>query len=1198
MSHHGTQEIPKTREINFKHKSYSLLRVPVAFSHLKTFALIDTGAAASFISDEYLAMIPDAAVLNEFACTTKRVFQSAAGEKMPVTGIFQLLLQLSPECSVHHTFYVLPKLEEGCILGIDFLHLHKITLDVTNKEMRLGSEENLKIIKLNQLKKKTFPLYRVVDQPRIEFDIKHIKELPVRNKILGVLVKFMAIFASKLTELGKTNVLKHEIPTNGTAVSVRPFKTPFALRPFLEKQLIEMEKHGIIERSTSPYRAQLLMVKKKSGELRLCNDFRNLNSVTIKDRYPLPVIEDILHLLHGAKLFTTLDLFSGYWQIEIADEDKFKTAFSCEFGHFQYARMPFGLCNAPSSFQRAMEIILRPIINKFVMVYIDDIIVFSKNIQDHIYHLEQVFTLLLDAGLKIKIQKCKFARSEVEYLGHIVSKEGVKVDPAKVKAVRNFPIPKKMEHIRSFLGIAGYYRKFIDQFADIVHVLTQLTRSKVQWHWGTEEQTAFDKIKELLCSAPVLAYPDFAQPFIIHTDACGYGVGGILSQMPTPSSEPASEEESVMDSKEHPIAYTSKHLNDLQIKWCTTEKEAFAIYHTVKAFFPYLFGTTFTIVTDHASLKYLMGKREPTGRLARWSLYLQQFDMEIHYRPGKLHQNADALSRCPVYAIVTPRYFVDDWIIAQQEDKFCKVLMQKNTGNARPEHFGEEDSFKILPNGLWATAREKIVVPMEFQKEIMVRFHDHKLAAHMGIEKTLANIRNKYFWPKMARDVRTHVTNCLICAKRKAAKACKAPLQPFPIAEYLWQRVAMDIVGPVIESYRGSKYILVLMEYVTRYVIAFPLKDTTAQTIVKKLIKHVITKEGIPAQILTDQGSNFQSETMAELCKQLGTKQIRTTSYHPQTDGAVERFNQTLGNMLTTHVHNNPREWDEHLNYIIAAYNRTPHSSTGETPFFLLKGRDAIEPTDLRPPMRNRILEDQNNVYAQQWQEAIELAKANLIIAQERQKHYYDRSLQECSFEPNDVVLLKILKAQKGKFNMRWKGPYVVIEKLSNLNYLIRHQDDTYPVVVHVNRMRKWRGETKFNEENSDTDTEETTTTTHTTPEEENTAATTTHDAENNPNTTNANHQSTLDNTNKVVDPINGDNIAVSNNIETTVDNEIRVQPAEINETTPPTVLPEEPQGVVKRKRGRPRKDPTAPKNTIIPTPHTYNLRKTIRLPQ
>ena len=336
---------------------------------------------------------------------------------------------------------------------------------------------------------------------------------------------------------------------------------------------------------------------------------------------------------------------------------------------------------------------------------------------------------------------------------------------------------------------------------------------------------------------------------------------------------------------------------------------------------------------------------------------------------------------------------------------------------------------------------------------------------------------------------------------------------------------------------------------------------------------------------------------MAELCKQLGIKQLRTTSYHPQTDGAVERFNQTLGNMLTTHTHNNPKEWDEHLSYVVAAYNRTPHSSTGETPFFLLKGRDAIEPTDLRPPMRNRFLEDQNNVYAQQWQEAIELAKANLIIAQQRQKHYYDRSLKECSFEPNDVVLLKILKTQKGKFKLRWKGPYVVIEKLSNLNYLVRHQDDTYPVVVPINRMRKWRGEENFNTDDFETDNEETST--QPTPEPENTALEPTNNETNNSdNATTVKHQTTIANTTTVIEPINDANTAERENTNVNVNSETERTTTQANEIAPQPVLPEEAQGMVKRKRGRPRKDPTAPKSTIIPTPHTHNLRKTVRLPQ
>jgi hypothetical protein len=265
--------------------------------------------------------------------------------------------------------------------------------------------------------------------------------------------------------------------------------------------------------------------------------------------------------------------------------------------------------------------------------------------------------------------------------------------------------------------------------------------------------------------------------------------------------------------------------------------------------------------------------------------------------------------------------------------------------------FDKQDEFQILPNGLLANAGGKIVVPARPRKEILVRFHDHKLAAHQGIEKTIAKIRAKYFWPKLAKDVRIHIINCLTCAKRKVAGTCKAPPQPFPIAEYIWQRMAMDIVGPFPVSKKGNNHILVMLEYVTRYAIAVPLKSTTAQTIIRKFIKHVVNEEGIPSKILTDQGANFMSNTMKELCTQLGIKQLRTTIYHPQTDGAVERVNGTIIDMITPFANKDPKQWDDHLDYVVAAYNRTPHASTGETPFFLLKGRDALEPTDLRPPM-------------------------------------------------------------------------------------------------------------------------------------------------------------------------------------------------------------------------------------------------------
>lgn len=1037
---------------------HTLIRIPVRFTNFSSQALLDTGAAASFISANLFSNFNSKQVTHVESPKLSHSFKTASGTILYPLGYYTIAVTLDSKFVLQHPFFILPNLEEGCILGIDFITTHNIKIDPTNKVLTITTNNKKKKISYRQ---NTYPILGIGKQSINKINLSHL-DGQEKTLIENVLDKYCDIFAENMNELGRTNVVKHRIETHGEPVTLHPYRTPVTLRPLVQQHIQEMLDHGIIRPSSSPYRSPVVMVKKKTGDLRFCVDYRKLNSMTVKDRYPLPRIDDTLDYLHGSRYFSTIDLFSGYWQIEIADSDKFKTAFTSEFGHFEFNRMPFGLCNAPSTFQRLMENILRPLIGKFVLVYIDDVIVYSKNLEDHAKNLEETFGFLQKAGLKIKLSKCSFATEKVNYLGHVVSKDGVAPDPGKLSAVDKFPAPKNADQVRSFLGLASYYRRFIENFAEKAHAMSMLTRKTVAWQWGPAEQSAFDCVKKCLVTSPVLGYPDFTRAFIVHTDASGYGIGAVLSQMQSKLVNPRPTEESPDDSNEETvIAYTSRHLSDSQIKWSTTEKEAFAIIHSVKTFYHYLYGTKFTIVTDHRPLEYLMSKKDPTGRLARWSLFLQQFDITIKYRPGKANQNADCLSRIPVNLIVPLNFVIADWIEAQNADPFCQEVLKQTTVEPVQLDSGrvitKEDDFVKIPSGLLSTASGKIVVPAKLQQEIIGRYHDHKMSGHLGIDKTLANVRAKYFWPRMVKHVRTYVNNCLTCAKRKAVGACKAPLQPIPIAEYIWQRIAMDIMGPLPESFKGNKYILVIMEYTTRYVLALPLKEISAKTVMRKFIKHIVNREGIPSEILTDQGSNFQSQSMKELCKQLGIKQLRTTAYHPQTDGAVEKFNRTLGDMLTAHVTNDPAQWDEHLDYCVAHYNRTPHSSTGETPFYLLKGRDALEPTDLRPPMRNRLLEDESNIFSQQWHDAVELAKCHLIISQSRQKHYYDVGTKICSYEPNDLILLKEMRPQTGKFYMRWKGPYVVVEKISQLNYLVRKQDENFTSIVHVNRMKMWK---------------------------------------------------------------------------------------------------------------------------------------------
>jgi hypothetical protein len=386
--------------------------------------------------------------------------------------------------------------------------------------------------------------------------------------------------------------------------------------------------------------------------------------------------------------------------------------------------MPFGLTNAPATFQRYMNEILQPVLDKFALVYLDDVIIFSKTIEDHFWHISDIFDRLRNAGLKLKRSKCTFLKKQVTYLGHIVNEKGLSPDPEKQIAIQNYPIPENVDHLRSFLGLAGYYRRFVRNYAEKAHSLTKLTSKNIEWVWGPEQQEAFDLLKNCLITPPILAYPDFTRDFIVHTDASGYGVGSVLAQIHIDNDV----------EKEVVIAYASKHLDKTQANWSTIEKEAYAIIHAVKIFNPYLYGRRFQVLTDHRPLQWLMSIKEPTGKLARWALRLQEFDIEIAYRPGKTNQNADCLSRIPIPSDSNkeepvPQIFLmtKEFIAEQASDEFCSQARRKfekqrcksedksingQTQRPRPQHLlkksldnsdesdSDDDDFVELINGL------------------------------------------------------------------------------------------------------------------------------------------------------------------------------------------------------------------------------------------------------------------------------------------------------------------------------------------------------------------------------------------------------------------------------------------------------------------------------------------------------------------
>ncbi|GBB91667.1 hypothetical protein RclHR1_19010001 [Rhizophagus clarus] len=440
-------------------------------------------------------------------------------------------------------------------------------------------------------------------------------------------------FAWESSQLGRTNLIQHTINTEeGKVIRKHWYRTSQLERKFIEQKIARLLKEGLIERSTGPWASPVVLVRKKNGKQRLCIDYRELNNITQKDAYPLPRIDDMLDSFGKAKWFTSLDLTSGYWQVEVDPKDQPKTAFITQFGIYQFKVMLFGLCNAPATFQRLMDEIFHEILWKFVMVYLDDIIVYSETFEEHLKHLGIVFDHLQAAGLKLNPGKCFFMKAELEFLGHIISAQGIQTDPAKTEKVKNFPKPKNTTQLRGFLGLASYYRRFVPNFARIATPLNKLLRKGTVYQWTAEQDKAFNALKECLVTSPILAFPNFNKQFILFTDASILGLGAILSQLDEKN-------------QEHVIAYASRTLNKAEKNYTATELECLAVVWAIKHFHAYVYGQKFKLITDHLALKYLFNTTIPAGRTARWILKLQVYDFETIHRAGKKHSNVDSLSR-------------------------------------------------------------------------------------------------------------------------------------------------------------------------------------------------------------------------------------------------------------------------------------------------------------------------------------------------------------------------------------------------------------------------------------------------------------------------------------------------------------------------------------------------------------------------
>jgi hypothetical protein len=861
--------------------------------------------------------------------------------------------------------------------------------------------------------------------------------------------------------------LPHELPpirTHDHRIDVYPdahpvYKSTYRMSPSeldeLKKQLDELIEHGLIRPSVSPYGAPVLFVKKKDGTRRMCIDYRQLNAQTIKNVYALPRCDELFDRLLGAKVFTKLDLRSGYHQIRVAPEHIERTAFNTRYGHYEFLVLPFGLTNAPATFMSMMNDLLRPYLDKFVIVFLDDILIYSKNEEEHEQHVKQVLDILRQNKLYAKLSKCEFFQHEVSFLGHRFSAKGKEMDPDKVKAITEWPVPKTVTELRSFLGLCGYYRTFVKGFSHIVSPLSELFKKENKYEWGNTQQTAFETIKQAISQAPVLALPDPSLPYTVKADASGFAVGAALEQ------------------QGKPIAFLSKKMNDAERRYPVHEQELLAIVLALREWRHYLLGTRFTVHTDHGSLRFLQTQPNMSNRQARWVEKLSEFDFVVEYKEGKTNVVADALSRradhldtttnCDIHtppnqttiaaiSMVNTNTFIQQIKEAYQRDPVAKKLCEQPI-----EPY-------MVKDGL-IYKKDRIYIPKEdsIKQTIMQENHDNKLAGHVGVVRTTDLITRHFFWPGMYAEIDRYVRTCRACQMNKPTNQLPVGLlQPLPIPERKWGTMTMDLITQLPKTTKGNDAIVVMVDKLTKTVHFAATKTTVSAPLLADIVyREVVRHHGVPEVIISDRDPRFTSHFWKELWKLLGTNLTMSTAYHPQTDGQTERANRTLEDMLRAYVNYKQNDWDEHLVAAEIACNNAVQLSTGYSPFYLSNGQHP------NIPITNAIPNETKNVNAneamERMKETLMKAKENLLAAQQRQKQYADKRRKEETYQLGEQVLLSTANLNNEnrapKLLPRFIGPFTIKRVVSAVAYeleLPQAYARIHPV-FHVSKLRKWQ---------------------------------------------------------------------------------------------------------------------------------------------
>ena len=690
-------------------------------------------------------------------------------------------------------------------------------------------------------------------------------------QIKALIWEFKHIFVKTDRKLKQTTLVKHRIDTgHSRPVHSNPYRTNLKNKEIVQGIIQSHLDNNFIQPSHSPWASPIVLVSKKDGSIRFCIDYRKLNAVTVRDVYPLPRIDDCLSALQGNMFFSTFDMCSGYNQVSLHPDDQPKSAFITDNGLYEWLVMPFGMSNAPATFQRLMDAVFAGLKWKTLLVYIDDIIVYSPDFDSHLISLREVFMRMSDSQLSFKSSKCHLLQSKVKYLGHVVDRDGIYPDPEKTLAISQLPVPKNVEKLRTFLGMSGYYRKFVPNYAKLCAPMYALTKIGVSFEWNSEHQNAYKTVQQLLISKPILAHPNYNYTFILQTDASDQGLGAVLTQY--------------IDGKEYVIMYLSRVLQPCEKKWTTQEKEALGVVWGIQSVRPYVLGTKFIVETDHASLKWLFTATKP-ARIVRWALELSEYDFTIVHRSGLANANADALSRMTYdLATLSSSQFEEidlnpqEFLEAQRNDPAMQEAVEDCEQNQQISTCNKYVLIDKILHERRPDGRELLLVPPDMRIKILKAFHSNNMLVHINWDRMYALVNKRFYWPTMFGDIKSYVKACLTCNRIKPTNPkSNGLLVPIRTSRPL-EMVCVDILGPLTLSKNNYKYILTCVDHFTSWVEAILLVGITAEEVANAFFRLIILRHGCPEKLLSDQGTQFTSNIMADLCKTFNIQHLFSSS--------------------------------------------------------------------------------------------------------------------------------------------------------------------------------------------------------------------------------------------------------------------------------------------------------------------------------